>query len=239
MSLLSIDTIIVTGHTSGLGKEIIKTFVKEKVLTVGISRSKGIDISDLKNTKQNILEFSNRLDKDSKIALILNAGILGKPGGILDSDLQDWQNTIQTNLLGNLAVLQAILPKMLESKFGRIIFIAGGGAANGYPIFSGYSLSKVAIVREVENIALELKDKGDFSVIALAPGAMETNMLKQVREAGAEIKTIVDIQEPVDFIKDFISLDFKKAQSLSGKFIHVRDNLNSNYENKWLLRRIE
>ena len=148
---------------------------------------------------------------------------------------------MKTNLFGNIALIKAFLPAMIKNKYGRIVFVAGGGAAYGYPLFSGYALSKVAIVRAVENLSLEMKDKiKNFSIIALAPGAMETRMLEEVRKAGAEIKTTVDIQETASFIKNFLSMKSKEANKLSGKFIHIRDNLESeDFKDKWLLRRIE
>jgi len=169
---------------------------------------------------------------------------LGSVGGVLDSDLDVWLDTYKTNVLGNLAVIKGLIPNMLSTKFGKILFIGGGGAAYGYPLFSGYALSKTATVREAENLWMELKDKGDFSVACLAPGAMKTEMLRQVVDAGAEVKTTVDIQEPVNFIKEFL-----KAEncSFNGKFVHVRDDWKKYFmtENTfqqsdvWNLRRIQ
>ena len=68
-------------------------------------------------------------------------------------------------------------------------------------------------------------------------------MLKRIRAAGGEIKTTVDINEPVSFVREFLlcaNCGFK------GSFVHVRDNwrdyLNSGKtidDSKWKLRRIE
>jgi len=233
---------IITGASSGLGKQLAESM--NPTTTVGIGRYFGesvwfkqvvFDIRDYENYGTYISE------KEQKINLVLCAGVLGKSGGLLDSSLSDWENTMKTNLFGNIALIKAFLPAMIKNKYGRIVFVAGGGAAYGYPLFSGYALSKVAIVRAVENLSLEMKDKiKNFSIIALAPGAMETRMLEEVRKAGAEIKTTVDIQETASFIKNFLSMKSKEANKLSGKFIHIRDNLESeDFKDKWLLRRIE
>ena len=66
-------------------------------------------------------------------------------------------------------------------------------------------------------------------------------MLEKVIEAGAEIKTTVPIEETVDFV---LALLEKDIRNLSGKFIHVRDDINNLTkeqinENFWKLRRIE
>lgn len=241
------DKIVISGFSGGLGQALAKSLPTKKI--VGINRQiyyPGmsckqfvLDISDYHITEDILNRYAETLG-DKKVALVLAAGTLGRSGGIIDNELNDWGHTFNTNVLGNIAIIRAFFKHMLETRYGRIIFLAGGGAAYAYPDFSGYSLSKVAIVREVENIAEQVSELPYFSIIALAPGAMETKMLKKVKEAGAKIKTIVDISEPVNFIKNFILMDNDEAKKLSGKFIHVKDDLNSDdFKNKWLLRRIE
>jgi NAD(P)-dependent dehydrogenase (short-subunit alcohol dehydrogenase family) len=241
------DKIVVTGYSKGLGRALTETLPEDRLY--GISRHPILDfkfpqvvfdLSSYEVIKDKVDYFTRSLRMDT-VGVVLCAGTLGYKGGLLNSDLCDWENTFQTNVLGNLAVLQSLLPQMVKTGFGRVVFLSGGGAANAYPLFSGYALSKVAIVREVENIAVEMKDKiEDFSIIALAPGAMKTDMLKMVIEAGAEVRTTVDIAEPVGFIQRFLQMPKEKAVPLSGRFIHVRDDLDSpDFKNKWLLRRIE
>jgi NAD(P)-dependent dehydrogenase (short-subunit alcohol dehydrogenase family) len=248
------NVVIVTGASSGLGEAVCK-FLKPKAFVIGISRSKckegicdeefNVDFEDLKEVKQVARQIMMMVNMNTNIGLVLSAGTLGEQGGICDSHLEDWEKTFRVNLLSNMMILKILLPQMHNVQYGRVVALAGGGAAYGYPLFSGYALSKVAIVREVENLAMELKNIIDnFSIVALAPGAMETPMLEKVRNAGAEIKTTVDIQEPVDFIDGFFGADELQAKELSGKFIHVRDNFYDilHVEDKdkfWQLRRIE
>jgi len=239
-------TTFITGQSKGLGEQLALS-LQGNSYVVGVSRTKSDALYcpqvcfDITRLPYNTTEFGYEVLGETKLNLVLCAGVLGKPVGIETVTIQDWMNVFGVNLFGNIAVLQALLPQMKKTQYGRVVFLAGGGSAYGYPLFTPYALSKVAIVREVENIAIEMKDKiKDFSIIALAPGAMETEMLEKVREAGAEVKTTVDIQEPVEFIKKFLGMSRKEAVKLSGKFIHVRDDLSSrNKKNKWLLRRIE
>jgi 3-oxoacyl-[acyl-carrier protein] reductase len=261
------EVIFVTGAGRGIGKAVSLALSKEDVTVVCISKNnalktcveinklnkKGIgitlDISDYEHAEYKIREFISfnemfGYNADVRVGIVLAAGTLGDGGGLLDSNLSNWDYVIRTNLLGNLAILKGVLPKMLKAKFGRIVFLAGGGSAYKYEKFSAYASSKVAIVREVENLASELKDMGDFSCVALAPGAIETDMLRQVREAGGEIKTTGDIQEPVEFIKYFMQ---STSNHISGRFVHSRDDwkefmdnpLDIDDETKWLLRRLQ
>ncbi|KKP77811.1 MAG: dehydrogenase [candidate division WS6 bacterium GW2011_GWF1_35_23] len=260
--MANIDFALITGASGGLGKALSLKLLNEGVKVLGISRTK----PEIKNKNfywQSIdfnfyyrfgNDFSHFLGKCleehnvKKMGVALCAGTLGNSEDFAHAKLEKWEEVFRVNVFGNLQMLKVVMPHLLKNQFGRIVFISGGGSTYGFPEFSAYSLSKVAIVREVENLGIELSSKGDFSVVALAPGAMLGDMLDKVMQAGVMPKTTVDIQEPVNFINAFLQ---SKNQCLNGRFIHVRDNwqkyllddnkkfLDEEDENKWLLRRIE
>ena len=253
-----IDLLIVTGGSKGIGKNIVLNSSKcaKKVLAIGSSDLIN-DVLDRKKHIYTIKRDISRIDKDfdelsdflkkhnpSSIGLALCASKLGNFGGIADADFMDWENLYRTNVLGNLSVLNNILKFANINTFIRVIFFGGGGAAYGYPDFSGYSLSKVAVVRAVENIGIEFKkDYKNASIIALAPGAVSTDMLAVVESHGAEIKTRTSIDEPTKFVSNFI-LDKIPSIKLNGCFVHVRDDLEKYFqeeldENHFKLRRID
>lgn len=244
------DAVIVTGASRGLGHAVARRCVADGMPVLGLARNESevrgveslrVDLADLAATERAVRAW---IDGQSyqRIAVVCAAGTLGEKGGILDGDLADWGRTLQTNVLGNFAVIRALLPRMLENQYGRIVTVAGGGAAYAYPLFSGYALSKTAVVRATENLDVELRGKGDFLSVCLAPGAMETEMLAKVRAAGAEVKTTVAMEEPVEFIARFIRAE---ACGFSGRFVHVRDTWRDWLtptpmpDDRWLLRRIE
>ena len=79
----------------------------------------------------------------------------------------------------------------------------------------------------MENLSELLKNYfDDFSIIALAPGAVDTDMLKKVVANGGFIKTKTDISEPVNFVKSFISDEIPSVK-MNGMFVHVRDTFDS------------
>jgi len=253
-----IDLLIVTGGSKGIGKNIVLNSSKcaKKVLAIGSSdlindildRDKHIhtikrDISRIDNDFDELSDFLKK-HNPSSIGLALCASKLGNFGGIEDADFMDWENLYRTNVLGNLSVLNRILKFANINTFIRVIFFSGGGAAYGYPEFSGYSLSKVAVVRAVENISIEFKKNYiNASIIALAPGAVNTDMLAIVESHGAEIKTRTSIDEPTNFVSNFI-LDKIPSIKLNGCFVHVRDDLKQYFQeeltdNRFKLRRID
>lgn len=253
-----IDLLIVTGGSKGIGKNIVlnSSEYAKKVLAIGSSDLID-DVSDRKKDIYAIKRDISRIDKDfdelsdflkkhnpSSIGLALCASKLGNFGGIADADFVDWENLYRTNVLGNLSVLNNILKFANTDSLIRVIFFGGGGAAYGYPDFSGYALSKVAVVRAVENISIEFKkDYKNASIVALAPGAVSTDMLAVVESHGAEIKTRTSINEPTNFVSNFI-LDKIPSIKLNGCFVHVRDDLEKYFqdeldEDQFKLRRTE
>jgi NAD(P)-dependent dehydrogenase (short-subunit alcohol dehydrogenase family) len=241
------DAVIVTGASRGLGRAVVQRCVAEGLPVLGIARTGGaagslaLDLADLAGTDRAVRAWIDA-QPYRRLAVVCAAGTLGQQGGILDGDLADWGRTMQTNVLGNFAVIRALLPRMIENQYGRIVTVAGGGAAYAYPLFSGYALSKTAVVRATENLDVELRGKGDFLTVCLAPGAMETEMLARVRAAGAEVKTTVAMEEPVEFVARFIRAE---ACAFSGRFVHVRDRWRDWFtpgsmpKDRWLLRRVE
>jgi len=260
---MALEAAIVTGAGRGIGRAIALDLAARGMHVVCVSKSKNaeqtraeieraggsgeamqIDLNeDPEKISGGIREWASR-GRFARLGAVLAAGILGPVGPLESSNLREWQACFQVNVLGNLAVAQGLLPAMLEAKFGRILAFSGGGSAYAYPILPAYSASKTAVVRAVENLHKDLEDKGDFAVACLAPGAVETDILKRVREIGAEVKTVTDIAEPVRFAREFLTCTWC---GFSGRFVHVRDNwaeyLNNGRrlekDTLWTLRRVE
>lgn len=256
------DLVIVTGAGRGIGKSIALEFAKQGAAVLCISqsdkahatakeiRSAGghadsiqVDLADFTAAGEQVKSWLAGKPY-RRIGVVLAAGSLGPSGTLATTSLAEWDLAFRANVLGNLAVAQAALPTMLEHRFGRLVFFAGGGSAYAYPIFPAYAASKTALVRAVENLHEDLKDSGDFAVAILAPGAVDTDILASVRAHGGYVKTTVAMEEPVGFIREFVNA---ASVPFSGAFVHVRDtwatylNTDKQLEKKdlWKLRRVE
>lgn len=251
------DLIIVSGASKGIGNNIANKCIdicKNLLIISSTNKIKECIKSDKCNiipVQLDLIKYSDieeilsyEIDKISNIksiGVVLCASQLGEYGGILNTNLDMWNDLYKCNVLGNLSILKS-LKKYIENNIKiRAVFFSGGGAAFGYPEFSAYSLSKCATVRAVENAAIELSAiNNDFSIIALAPGAVATDMLEKVIASGATVRTKTDISEPTNFVINFL-MDKFPSKELNGKFLHVRDDIfNMDLSNKDLakLRRI-
>ena len=90
---------------------------------------------------------------------------------------------MQVNLMGPVRTMHAVLPIMKAQGRGKIINFSGGGATGPRPHFSAYAAAKAALVRLTETLALEL-EPFNIQVNAVAPGAVNTDMLDEVLAAG-------------------------------------------------------
>jgi len=115
--------------------------------------------------------------------LVNNAGIQGPIGRAVDNDADKWAETIRVNLLGPFLCVKSVLPHMIAKRSGKIINLSGGGATAPRPYFSAYGASKAAVVRLTETLAEEVRDFC-IDVNAIAPGAVNTNMLQETLDAG-------------------------------------------------------
>lgn len=238
-----LDLLIITGASKGIGasiaskcssisKKMIAIASSEKVASINISNNNcklmplRLDLSNYNNIYNIISDTVSKLENINNFGIVLCGAQIGEPGGLLTSDLDHWNNLYSCNLLGNLAVVKGCT-KLIKSAKSKIVFFAGGGAAFAYPDFSGYALSKVATVRAAENLSVELSGAGyDTSVISVAPGAVATDILDKVIASGSKIRTKTDISEPTNFVYNFLNDKFP-TKELNGKFLHVRDNINS------------
>ena len=126
-----------------------------------------------------VLDHVGRLD-----VLVNNAGITGPIGPLDACDWDDWMATLAVNLLAPVALMRAAVAPMRSQGRGKIVNISGGGATAARVNFSAYAAAKSALVRVTETLAAELAGTG-IDVNAVAPGAMNTRMLKDVLNAGA------------------------------------------------------
>jgi len=110
--------------------------------------------------------------------LVNNAGLLGPLGPFVESYVEDWWRTFDTNLRAQALCAHRVLPSMIARKQGRIVNIASGAGARMLPYYSAYVTSKTALIRFSECLAAEVKPHG-VSVFAMAPGTVRTAMTEQ------------------------------------------------------------
>ena len=121
---------------------------------------------------QTALEEFGRID-----ILVNNAGAGGAGGPIHLTREEDWVKTINLLFIGVMNCTKAVIPQMLERKYGKIINIASGLGRTGSPNNSVYSACKGAVITFTKSIAAEVANKG-INVNCVCPGLSTTNFLR-------------------------------------------------------------
>jgi NAD(P)-dependent dehydrogenase (short-subunit alcohol dehydrogenase family) len=189
--------IVVTGSSAGIGLAITERLLTSGHNVWGLARS---DQSGLKKKHGNsfnaimcdvsdwaaLLGASGNIGKSWSHAdgLITCAGIQGAMGRAVEADPLLWSATIRGNLDATYYSIRAFYPLLLKSPArAKIICFSGGGASKSRPNFSAYAAAKTAIVRLVETIAEEEKDR-PVDINALAPGGINTRLTDEVIALG-------------------------------------------------------
>jgi len=153
-----------------------------KSLAIRLDISSVEDVNYLAN--QTVKQF-RRID-----VLINNAGIAQSIiGRVMDISLEEWERIMTVNLTGTFLCTKAVLPYMIENRYGRIVNMSSvAGKCGG--LFGGvhYSASKAGILGFTRALAREVATYG-VTVNAICPGAIETDFRgdKETPEFKAEL----------------------------------------------------
>ncbi len=112
---------------------------------------------------------------------IANAGA-AKTAPALKTSLDLWNEMISVNMTGAFLCAQAILPGMVERKFGRFIVMASTAAMKAYPYTMAYTAAKHGALGMVRNLALELAKTG-VTCNAICPGFTDTDIVRGAVES--------------------------------------------------------
>jgi len=99
----------------------------------------------------------------------------------LESQPKDWRRMIDVCMFGPMLCLHALLPHMVERKYGRVVCLASDSARLGQARLSYYAAAKAGVIAFVKSIAQEVGKSG-VTLNVVSPGATNTE-LRQEREA--------------------------------------------------------
>ena len=169
--------------------------------------------------------------------LVNNAGVLQAIGRVSEIDANEWWREVEINLLGAFLSCQIVLPGMIMRKRGRIINLASVGGLFTVDCFSAYSVSKTALIRFSESLAIENKEHGIF-VFAINPGNVRTSMTEYLHDSEVVGQRAPWMQEnwrerfaqatdtPIErSVNLVLRLATGQADTLSGRYIDVEDDL--------------
>ncbi|BDA80470.1 short-chain dehydrogenase [Leptospira kobayashii] len=189
-------TVLITGASTGLGKDFAELFAKDGYSLILVARNKG-KLESLKNEiKTKYGQESYVFVKDLSLpgsakelfdeikkknlnidSLVNNAGI-GLNGAFAENEFQEETQMLQLNVVTLVELTHLVLPEMIKRKSGEILNIASTAAFQPGPYMSGYYASKAYVLSFSEGIAEEVNQYG-IKVSTLCPGPTKTEFFNR------------------------------------------------------------
>jgi 3-oxoacyl-[acyl-carrier protein] reductase len=184
---------------AGMGYHILVNYKGNELAaneTMALIEKKGgtaelirFDVSDKEEVQQLAGWIESNKEKYIEV-LVNNAGI--KDDGLLMwMKDEQWENVVNTSLLGFFLVTRLVVNSMLMKKYGRIINIVSLSGLKGLPGQTNYSAAKAGVIGATKALAQEIGRRG-VTVNAVAPGFISTDMTEGMDEK--ELKNLIPVR---------------------------------------------
>lgn len=225
------QVIIVTGASQGIGEETVRTFSSQGACMVLAARNEKrmveiartlpsphlvcpTDVRDERSVQDTVEQTMNRFGRID--VLINNAGTV-EPLGLLDMELVQWRDMIETNLTGTFLCTREVV-KYMKKNGGRIVNIASTAGLSARPGWSGYAASKAGVINFSQTMAEELRVY-NILVFCICPGRTATNL----RQRLAPNEDPTTIMQPHAVVETIAYCLTPQAHVLEGQILQVRE----------------
>lgn len=231
-------TTIITGATSGIGLGIARALgdLNANLVLGGRNIEKGQDLAatlgaracfvggDVKQAATNELLVTEAIARYGRLDyLVLSAGQLGI-GKLDELSLDDWHDTIATNLHAVFYLLKFGIPEIRKSGGGSIVIIGSVAALHAFPNHPAYTASKGALPALVKQVA---RDYGpEIRINLISPAQVLTPLLEDSVQAFENPEAILDdtaqmlplkrLGEPKDIAETVVHLLSDRASWITG-----------------------
>lgn len=182
------STILITGCSSGFGLETAKLFLERGWDVIATMRRPdtallplserlrilALDVTDPASIAK-VVQDAGPID-----ALVNNAGF-GAPSPVELTAPETIQSLFQTNTIGTLSMVQAVLPQMRRRRAGVIVNVTSTVTVKALPVIGVYRASKAAVDAFTETLALETQPFGVRAHIVLPGRSPQTRFGQNAR----------------------------------------------------------
>jgi len=224
---------VVTGSSSGIGKEIARRLALDGASVVVTYNSKEDSAKKFtkkltSNTDKHLclhLDVTKRssieklrdtvIEKFGKInVLVNNSGIL-KQTNFLDISDEEWDEIFSVNLGGVFKCSQILIPELLKNQDSRIINISSFAGKFGGPKAPHYSASKAGVICLTKSLARLYSSKG-LLVNTVAPGVIATDMFKSSSKSSVNKDSKINDSKGGSIENDILIGSVGESQDIAG-----------------------
>lgn len=194
--LLEGNVAIVTGASRGIGKAIALTLAQNGASLVingtnldllnelawqieELGQRCLIQAGDAANPDTAMEVVKTAIDNFGRVDILVNNAGINMRSSTLEMNLDDWQTVLDVNLNGTLYFCKAVLPYMIDQKYGKIVNVSSTTAKTAHRNAApSYGASKAGVNYLTMHLALEMASNNVY-VNAVCPGPVETDMSQQ------------------------------------------------------------
>jgi len=178
-------TALITGAAGGLGSAIADALAPTHTLLLAGRPSRRLD-----DVAERLEATVVPLDMTDIDALADAAGVVGEldvlvhnagvayPNQLAESRINDWRTTFEVNVIGVVALTQALLPALRRAE-GQVILVNSGAGRHVLAGMASYSASKFALRAFADSLRAE---EPALRVTSVYPGRIGTEMQRRLRE---------------------------------------------------------
>lgn len=189
---MSLDgrTALVTGGGRGIGRAIALRLARAGAHIIVMGRTKaeitavahetgGMAIRvDLGSRESTDMTLRSLAEKAPRIDILVNNAGIAESAPLDRSSDEMWDRLFEINAASAFRLCRALVPKMVEAGFGRVVNIASNAGLTGYPYTAAYCASKAAMIGMTRALAVDLAKTG-VTMNAVCPGWVETRMASE------------------------------------------------------------
>jgi 3-oxoacyl-[acyl-carrier protein] reductase len=202
--LLQNQTAIITGGTSGIGREIAVKFAwqgarvaifgtnieRGKEVVLEINSKTGKDTAafyqvDVSNTTEVEVSIKEILEKFGNIDILVNNAGITRDQLLIKMTEREWDDVLAINVKSCYNTARALVRSMMKARKGKIINMSSVVGVSGNAGQVNYAASKAAVIGFTKALAKELASR-NVCINCIAPGFIETKMTEALSESQKE-----------------------------------------------------
>lgn len=229
---------VITGVTGGIGEALGRQFRAAGYFVVGIDRVEAenpacdrflsADLAEVglkEGAAQQLCSKIREAVEDRPLSVLLNNAAVQRLGSVSDLQWDDWQETLHVNLSAPLALVRGLAGDLRKNR-GVVVNMGSVHATATKPEFVSYATSKAALHGLTRSLAVDMGP--EVRVVAIAPAAVETAMLKAGFEGRPDAFSALEgvhpvgrIAQPDEVAKAAVFLASPDAAFMSGSVLHL------------------
>lgn len=240
---------LITGASRGLGKSIALAMARAGATVVLAARNETrleevaaeirsenldahIQAFDLLDEQAVVAAIPSIVERFGRLDILLNNAGMYTPSKLLDSTLELWHQTIDTNLTAAYLLAREAARVMIPQKSGRIINVGSYVSTMGRERMQAYAASKHGLAGLTKSVAAELGRYG-ITCNGIEPGYFMTDMMERVSDDEALMKAFTNaialnrFGRPEEIAGAAVFLASDASSYITGHLLHVDGGMTS------------